>query len=295
MVAEAIDTAAPVTGDTAEPEVQAPPSVEAEEPTTPETAAPEPSETDPEPETPETESSPLSILDSLDEDALLAHPKVKDVLARRAESERRTREHAANEARAQADADWVQKREFVSDLESILKSGVGQDNDTGDLRVLLDEKKLEGFTERLNTTNVRGLVGAISNIVDSQLGKDFSLTPEESASIRDTYAEFQQNPRAKAPAYLQSILSVYGRSAVEAARADLTKEIEAKVRKEFETKAEAGKRQQAEATGRSAGSPTSVGGGAPSNHNLNTLKGLNAALRENAISEAQYNEGLGKL
>jgi len=291
VVLEQIDTAAPEAVDTAVAETLAPPT---EVTQSPETAAPVTSETEQAPETPETESSPLSVLDSIDWDTLRDHPKVKDGLARETESARRKAEHAANEARAQADAAWVQSREYVDDLTNLVKAGVMQD-DAGDVRVSIDPKKIEGFTQRLNTSNVRGLVGAISNIVDSQLSKDFTLTVDETTALRDSYAAFQSAPTAKAPEYLANLLSVYGRSAVEAAKADLTKEIETRIRKEFTSAAEAEKRKQAETNGRNAGGPTQVNGGAPGNYNLKTLKGLSAAKRDGTITEAQYLEGLNKL
>lgn len=289
MVMGLQDTAAPEAAVTADTTAEAPPSDVSVE--TPETASVESPETGL-PETPETEA-PKNPLDDLDEESLLEHPKVKDILARQTESARRRAEHEANSRKAQADIEWVQKQEYVNDFADILRSGLTEGDDGPSLR--LDPKRIANVTERLWASNVRGSVGAISNLVSERLGKDFEIASADAERLRDTHAEFQADPTGKAADYLAVVLDLAEQRAVKAREPELRKELEKAIRKEFETKAEADKRKAAEAADRAKGSATDVQGGAANHFNLKTVSGLGKAKAAGAITDAEYLKHLQEL
>ena len=254
MVMETLDTAAPEAAVTADPATEAPPSVE-----TPESAEVESPETG-QIDAPETEA-PKNPLDDLDEDSLLEHPKVKDILARREESARRKAEHEASTRKAASDIDWAKKQGFVNDFADILRGSITQGEDGPQLR--LDPKRIDEVTGRLWETNVLGTIGAVSQVVHNRLGDDYRFTPEDNKRLSEGYAEFTSNPSGKAMDYLSTLLDVVGKAAVEAATPQLRKDIEKAVRKDFETKAEADSRQRAETAARNGGSPTNLTGDGP--------------------------------
>lgn len=259
MVTETLDTAAPEAAVTADPVTEAPPSDLTVE--TPETAEVESPETVEQPEAPETEA-PRNPLDDLDEDSLLEHPKVKDILARREESARRKAEHEANTRKAAEDLQWTQARGYVNDLADVLRGSIAEDED-GKAVMRLDPSKVEGIINRVWATNVRGSVGVMAKLVHDERLSDFKFSSEDTKRLQDAYADFNADPVEGGIGYFRTLLDLTGKAAVEAATPDLRKAIEKDIRKEFETKAEADSRQKAEATARNGGSPTNLTGDGP--------------------------------
>lgn len=250
MVAEV--TAADPVQDTATAGFEAPPVEETPQPETLAPAAPETAAL----EAPETEQAPADPLAGLDDDALMALPRIKDRLARETESVRRTQERATEQRIQDQRSSWVATGQAFQDVHQALVDGNVQQAQ-GLLGAALANRDWQAVNviDRIARTKLEGAQVSTADIdrLDAALN-----AAQRGTGTLDSYAETLLEVRAKA--YAESTLAPA-----------LEKRIRAEIATADKAKAQTAKVQAAEAANDAQGRPTlGVAGAGGSRVVLNT-------------------------
>lgn len=275
MVSEA--ATADVQAATAAEDVQAPPqeapAPETEEQTAPETepaAPPAP----PEPQPPSPEDLQRYIDDLPDEDF-----ERLGRVARHGESQRRRAESEAQRRAQERDREWMARDGYVNDLANV----VGTDDDGN---VTYDRDGAGTIADRMWQTTVRAGVGTLARLIDNRLPEGFTLTAAEERQMREAFDSFAANIE-DGEQVLEAYLNRFERAAVDRAKPDLRKEIEAEVRADLESRARSEELKQADERGRTQ-QPTRVEGGPGTQ--WSTQQAIDTAHVAGQISTEQYRQ-----
>lgn len=215
------------------------PPVEPVEVQLPETATPEGSEPAAESTTPETEApDPLA---GLDDAALLAHPRIRDRLARETESVRRRSERDTETRIQSARANWVASGQAFSDVQAALADGNTQQAQTFiDAALANRDWSAVAALDRIGRAKLpEGKVA----VEDQNRLDEAMFAAQRGTGTLDAYADTLIEVRAKA--YAENVLAPQ-------IEQRLTREAAAKARAAAKTASV----QAAEATNATSGRPT---------------------------------------
>lgn len=228
-----------------------------------------------------------ALLEGRSEDELLEHPTIKGLINRREHGAEQRAQAAAARAEAARKREWAVQGQWRDDLHALVNKGVKVADD-GQIQVSLDSKGLDGLSSTLWEVNVAATVGAVGQIIDARIGKDFTITNEERRKLEAAAAAFEHDPVINGGALVELELDLLRRAAIEEATPDIIKKARKDWEKEMADSQKAEQKQAADAQNRNGGTPTQVSGGAQPAVNIQTMDDADAAYAENRISHAEY-------
>lgn len=197
-----------------------------------------------------------ALLGDLSAEELQELGPVKDVLARSAESVRRTTE--ADGARL---ASQQRRQALVGDEATTalrLAFTVGADGEPK-----IDDEALGAGVNSIFTGSVDVAVRTVGLIVDDSVPKDFPMTREDAERFQGALTAFEKDPTGGAENLIREYVGISNRAAVAAAEGEMRTELTKDIRKEFEDAATVADRTRVETAQENERAPTRGVTGAP--------------------------------